>query len=227
MGGFSYPESYGFQPDIVFEEVGFGVAGIFLIVYLFFMLLAMGFSLLVYVLQSIGLHTIANRRGIRHGWLAWLPFGNMWILGSVSDQYQYVVKGRIKNRRKTFLALNIIAAAVVIVMLIAISFSAITQQFTPALLVALALPVLVVVLTVLGFLAYYDLFRSCDPGNAVLYLVLSIFIPAALPFFVFAGRKKDLGMPPRKKRVVEAAPVAEEEAPVVEEGFAQPEEFEE
>lgn len=226
MGGFSYPESYSFQSEMVFDGFGAGMAGIFLVIYLFCMLLATGFSLAVYVLQSVGLHTIANRRGIRHGWLAWLPFGNMWILGSVSDQYQYVVKGKIKNRRKTLLGLNIITVATAIVVLIAVSFSAIVQQVSPVLLIALVLPVLAVVLTVQEYFAFYDLFRSCDPGNAVLYLVLSIFISAALPFFVFASRKKDLGMPPRKKSVVEAAPVAEE-TPVEEEGFAQPEEFEE
>ncbi len=222
MGGFSYPESYAFQ-----SETAVSMAGVFFAVYLLCMLLAMGFSLIVYVLQSVSLHTVANRRGIRHGWLAWLPFGNMWILGSVSDQYQYVVKGRIKNRRKTLFGLNIITTAAVILTLIAISFSAITQQMTPALLIVLALPVLAVVLLVQEYLAFYDYFRSCDPGNAVLYLVLSIFFTVTLPVFLFICRKKDLGMPPRKKKVVEVIPPAEEEVPVEEEGFAQPEEFEE
>ena len=47
------------------------------------------------------------------------------------------------------------------------------------------------------YIAYYDLFRSCKPNNAVLFLVLSIFVGVTTPFFLFFNRKKDGGMPPR------------------------------
>ena len=68
---------------------------------------ANGLSILAYILQALALYTIAKRRGIRKPWLAWIPFGNSWILGSLSDQYHYVTKRTIKNRRKLLLGLEI------------------------------------------------------------------------------------------------------------------------
>lgn len=77
-----------------------------------------GLGVLVYVLQALALYTIAQRRGIQKAWLAWIPLVNVWILGSISDQYQYVVKKQVKNKRKVLLGLNI-AIAVLVLLLIA------------------------------------------------------------------------------------------------------------
>lgn len=62
-----------------------------------------------------------------------------------------------------------------------------------------------IVLTVFLYISLYDLYLSCNPENAVLYLVLSILITVSMPFFIFFSRNKDLGMPPRKSQP-EAAP---------------------
>ena len=70
-----------------FEPMLIGVMIVFLVVYLLLLVA----SVTMYVLQSLGAYTVAKRRGIHHPWLAWLPIGNVWIWGSISDQYQYVV----------------------------------------------------------------------------------------------------------------------------------------
>ena len=77
-----------------------------------------GLGILVYVLQALALYTIAQRRGIKKPWLAWIPVVNVWILGSISDQYQYVVKRQVKNKRKVLLGLNI-AMTILAILLIA------------------------------------------------------------------------------------------------------------
>ena len=59
---------------------------------------------------------------------------------------------------------------------------------------------LAIAITVFCYIAYYDLFRSCKPGNAVLFLVLSIIFNVTLAFFVFACSKSDEGMPERRPR---------------------------
>jgi hypothetical protein len=50
--------------------------------------------------------------------------------------------------------------------------------------------------------AVYDLFRSCDPDNSVVYLLVSILggfvIEGLYSVFLLVCRNKDLGMPPRK-----------------------------
>ena len=61
-----------------------------------------------YVFCALALYTIAQRREIKKAWLAWVPVLNVWILGSISDQYRYVVKGEIRSKRKVLLTLNII-----------------------------------------------------------------------------------------------------------------------
>ena len=247
MGGFDYPNEFIFDAEPMPEMFGAGVAGVFLIVYLLVLLFAMALSMATYVLHSLGLHTIAKRREIRNSWLAWIPMGNLWILGNISDQYQYVVKGKIKNRRKILLGLGIGLIAGYFLWLFITLFNLAAGREIQALLLLIfgGLTILAVAiwLSVYQYMAYYDLYKSCEPGNAVLFLVLSILFSGIIPFFVFAYRNKDLGMPPRKQPapqqvvvptvevvvdpdVVEKVVVPTVE-PVTEEGFAQPEEFEE
>ena len=114
---YGYEDTYPF-PEIDYEfwsDVGMagasGIIGILLAVYMLIAFVSFAFSVASYILYSMGLYTIANRRGIHNGWLAWLPVGDAWILGSISDQYQYVVKGKIRNRRKVMLWLYVALAA--------------------------------------------------------------------------------------------------------------------
>lgn len=194
-----------------------------------------GLGVIVYVLQALALYTIAKRREIKKPWLAWIPVVNVWILGSVSDQYQYVVKHQIKNKRKVLLGLNIAMAAIsavilvaavwmlIVLILMAVSIPAISDAETLisnlmyyagsnavlanllalAGLLALPLSVLVVIHTVYFYMALYDLFRSCDPQNSTLYIVLglvgNVVVDGAYAIFMILCKDKDLGMPPRKE----------------------------
>jgi len=56
-----------------------------------------------------------------------------------------------------------------------------------------------IAVTVITYIALYDLFTSCDPKNNLLYLLLSIFVSITMPIFIFVCRNKELGMPPRKQ----------------------------
>lgn len=259
---FEIPRFYETPPmtsDFWSDAIGFaGIFGVLIVLYFFILIASIAFSIASYVLHSAGLYTIANRRGIHHSWLAWIPVGNLWLLGSVSDQYQYVVKGKIKNRRLALLLTYIAFFVLYMVWFIIFIVSSLSESTADGMaagsiigvivgiLIALALMVL---LTVFQYLAYYDLFVSCNPNNGVLFLVLSIVFPVTLPFFVFACRKKDDGMPPRKENAVqqlaerlqvetdtepaqpeEPKQTEEAEQPeelATEEGYAQPEEFEE
>ena len=240
------------------DLTGFGgFVAVFLILYLGVLFSIVAFSVLSYVLGGIGLQTIARQRGIRNGWMAWLPIVNGWILGSVSDQYQYLVKGRIKNRRKQLLFLQIgIAVLSVLYSMCATAQVVYGMPVAGYQVCRYAVGVFTVILSVMEYMAYYDLYRSCEPDRRISRLVLSIVLPFTIPFFVFACRKKEGGMPPRREPVqpVNAYPTEPENAyptepenayptepenayptePVnvyptepVEEGFAQPEDFEE
>ena len=236
MGGFDYPYQFEVETDIMPDAIGFGVLGVFLVVYLLILLIALAVSVAAYVLQSLGYYTIAERRGIKRPWLSWLPVGNLWILGSISDQYQYVVKGKIKNRRKVLLGLSCGLMVLYIVWaVVLIASAAMADMMGSGLIIGLIgilggllLVALAICLAVFQYICLYDLYRSCAPGNAVLYLILSVVVNWVIPLFVFICRKQDVGMPPRKKPTpppVYTAPETPVE-PASQEGFAQPDEFE-
>lgn len=199
-------------------------------------------AIVAYVLGALGFYTIAKRRGINHAWLAWVPIGNLWLLGCISDQYQSIARGKVKNKRKALLGLGIVQAVCVVIILV-VCISVIVQLVVsgaflpeempgseiyegdiyidefygdmydvyspelPAELMAemsgfvvamvgaaIVLSLVSVVMLVLEYIAMYDVFASCDPDNAVLFLLLSIFLNIS-PFLVFANREKDRGMP--------------------------------
>lgn len=200
-------------------EGGIGFA-IFWLIYTIF---ASGFSIALYVFRSLGLYAIAKNRGIRHPWFAWVPVVDQYLLGCVSDQYQYVAKGRVKNKRKSLLALNIIAwilALAIVILSVVVSVLLVggfmggnadmimeEEGLTPVLIMlGLILPLMGICIAVIAvrYTALYDLYTSCSPANNVLYLVLSIFFPVTEPFFIFFNRKKEDGMPPRKRTAPEA-----------------------
>ena len=59
----------------------------------------------------------------------------------------------------------------------------------------LVMMVVAIISTVVQYMALYDIYRSCEPGNATLYLVLSIFVGLSQPVFLFLCRNKDDGLP--------------------------------
>ena len=185
-------------------------------------------GLIGYVLSSLAIYTIAQRRGIQKAWLAWLPVLNVWILGSISDQYRYVVKEQVKSKRKILLALNLanfVLSVSVLVRIVAtvVSFvsagmqgasnEALARTLINGILVSMMMSLPLLALSIAAFvlraMALYDLYGSCEPDNSVLYLVLSL-IPGinqiTQPLFLFLCREKDGGMPPRRE---EAEPAPE------------------
>lgn len=188
------------------------------------LMLGGGKGIITYIFRSLGVYGIAKRRGLKGPWMAWVPVADSYLLGCVSDQYQYVVKGRNSSRRKWLVALRVAVLAlsiVVTVNLIAVAVGIInyamngtggarmTIDMTRQLLASAAwmIPLVGVSLAeaVFYYMSTYDLYRSTDPKNSVIYLVISIFFRITEPFFIFFNRNRDEGMPPRK-----ATPVTEE-----------------
>ena len=175
------------------------------------------FGVALYVLTALSLYTIAQRRGLSRPWLAWIPVVSSWILGSLSDQYRYVVKGENRSKRKFLLVMSILSAVlstVVCVMCVVVAVQAVfgvMQGFQEDYLVRMVMEYVVSLLglllvqlgvmiayAVIRYMALYDVYKSLDPANSVLYLVLSILVSPTEPFFLFFNRNKDTGMPPRR-----------------------------
>ena len=177
-------------------------------------------SLVTYVLTALALYTIARRRGLKNPWLAWIPVADSWLLGSLSDQYRSVVKGEHKSKRKILLFFRILASYLWVSLMALLlrlcfrAFGGVMQGTIPDILIRQILhqaaDLLIVVLPLIGisiayavfrYMALYDIYKSLDPDNCVLFLVLSILFGVTEPFFLFFSREKDGGMPPRKQPV--------------------------
>lgn len=162
---------------------------------LFLILMWSLFTLPGYILTGIGLHTIAARRGIDRPWLAWVPGVRFYLAGCISDQYQAMVIGKNKNKRTVLLVLVLVLLAAFCGMHLAAPAAGNTAEALPFLLIFLPAWGAGAALAVIFYMALYDIYRSCDPKNAVLFLVLSITVNVTQPFFLFFSRKKDLGFP--------------------------------
>lgn len=204
-------------------------------------LLSAAVGITLYIFQALGLYTVAMRRCIRHPWMAWLPVTDMWLLGSISDQYRYVACGQIRNRRKVLVGFCIALAILTLVtfgsymtavvkLIVQIpniitmtpqkALSTVTATLLGVVGISIVLWVLSVVAAVFRYVCVYDLYASCIPNYKVLFLVLSILFPVAMPILIFVCRNKDQGMPPRKDAVV---PDPEEEIFVEEPKNEEPE----
>ena len=189
----------------------------FVVFYIVYMLAVFAFGIAAYVLRAAGFYSIAKRRGINHPWMSWIPVVDLWVLGCISDQFQYVVKGKNKNKRKWLLGLNIAMWVIYIVFFVFFGImmfngvsgavSGVSEDQLVEGVMGPMVGMLVSMLPMMGFaiavmviryMAMYDLYTSCSPQNNVLFLVRSIFFSVTEPFFVFFNRKKDGGMPPRR-----------------------------
>ena len=201
--------------EFIFDGLGAGFAALYTV----YSMVASSFGIALYVLRALGLYSIAKRRGINHPWMSWVPVLDLWVLGCISDQYQYVVNGNVRNKRKWLLGLSIAMAVLYIVFAVLIGvavFGAVggmTGSMSDNQLVATLLgpvmglvvgliPLVGIAIAVMAirYVAMYDLYTSCSPQNNVLFLVLSIFFTVTEPFFLFFIRNKDEGMPPRRQQ---------------------------
>lgn len=211
---YDYYDYYDYSAGADATEVMLG----FFVGMLVVCLIALVFSLVCYIFECVGVYTIAKRRGIKNPWLAWIPLGNVWIWGCIADHYQYVAKGQVKNRRMILLILSLVSYVLVLMTngqvmsaLTAVIANADAMEYmSEAEAMAMMAPlfggtvlsmvasIVAIVLMVFQYIALYEIFNSCDPSNSTMFLVLSILFSVATPFFLFASRNKDLGMPARQ-----------------------------
>lgn len=175
-------------------------------------------SIAAYVLTALALQTVASRRGLNNPWLAWIPVASSWLLGSISDQYRYVARNQVKSKRKILLTLNILSLLCGLGMVI-LGVTTVVNVVTGAIqgvseeamvgsilgpvigIMGVCVPMVGVAIAnmIVRYMAMYDVYTSMDPGNSVMYLVLSIVFSITEPFFLFFNRHRDGGMPPRKQ----------------------------
>ncbi|MBQ9941580.1 MAG: hypothetical protein IJP03_01095 [Christensenellaceae bacterium] len=145
--------------------------------------------LIQYVFKAIALFAMASRRKIMPDALAWVPVANMWLLGKIADEYDGLCGEKDKKLRWWLLGCQI--ALLVLWLLKMCGFLYLIHiPFA----VERAIDLAHLALPAASYIAMYKVYRSSSPDNATVFLVLSILL-GLMPFFLFAIRKKDKGMP--------------------------------
>ncbi|MDD6855334.1 MAG: hypothetical protein PUD66_02730, partial [Oscillospiraceae bacterium] len=123
-------------------------------------------SLAIYVFTALALYTMARRRGIAAPWLAWIPVANLWLLGSLSDQYRYLTWGQVKHKRVVLLVLEIVTGALSGALVGCAVWVFAANGSTASLVTLLAAVLLTggtaIALGVVKLMALYDVYASCD-----------------------------------------------------------------
>lgn len=144
-----------------------------------------------YVFNALMLYKLAQKRGVENAWLAWIPYGNMWILGKVSGPMVLFGKWKIE-KPELILLLAPIALMVIgwilgvfaIVPFIGLLFAAISTVISWVGDIAYA---------IFRSLALYRIYSAYVPKKTTLtYSILDIFFfSLTTPFFFASILKKD------------------------------------
>lgn len=184
------------------ETVAIGVGIALMLIYL----LLFAVLIVSYVLQSLSLHTLARRRGIANPWLAWLPYANYWIIGSLARDYDK--QNSIKRRwDKTLLTLSIVFFASYFLIYIAIIVIAVmlamqvdngvihSEDASVTIILTfflLLMPIMIIAtaLQIITYICFFKIFESTVPDKALKYFLLSLLLPLAQPICLFLCRNK-------------------------------------
>lgn len=144
----------------------------------------------VYIFHSIGLYRLAKNQGIENAWLAWIPIGNYYIIGTVAKKSNYI-KTKIPRLDMilpicgaVYVALSFVPSIINIFASLAGSYASILSMGISSLVISL----LGLCFTAFLVFVYYHIYKLYDPNNAVLFTVLSVFGFAFI--FIFIIRNK-------------------------------------
>lgn len=136
------------------------IAGLGIFALIFFI-----FVIALYVIQSLALMGIAQKKGIDYAWLAWIPIGNLYIIGKVVGPFNFIT-----DISKPELILPILSIC----------------GFIPAIGWILSLAGCILV-----YAAYYNIFKEYRENKATTMLILTIFFGfITLPIYFHSINKQ-------------------------------------
>ena len=167
-----------------YRYADYGSIAAFVAVLGFFLLIILAYSLVCYILASIGLYSMGKRRGFTDAWVAWIPgFGKKYCIGRHIGSIQ--IGSLHIPQAQWVLSLGSIVLGMLgsVIGLSSGMLEVLTNAGNPSMI----MPTLFAVLGgsglvsllglafyVLGLIASYQLYKLYRPDNAVLYLILSI-----------------------------------------------------
>ena len=178
-------------------SIAFGFLAIFLIIYLIILIIALA----NYIVMSLSLYTIAKRRAVQNPWLAWLPYGNYWVMGKLAEDFDE--KNGMQRKWSTVLLVLSISMMIGFVfvyvgMMVSMFFmTAIDESVSLGVAFIVALYAIMFLLSALGVAAQicamictYKIYESTVPTKALKYLLITLLVPLGNAICLFKCRNE-------------------------------------
>lgn len=164
-------------------------AGAVAVVAIVFSLIAALIGIAFYVFSSLMFYKLAQKRGVDHAWLAWIPYGNLYLLGQIAGPMNLFGKLRIEKTGLVLLLapLALWAATLVLGMLALIPFLGIIFGIIAGVLSFVG----PLALLVLNLCVLYRIYSPYLPKNTVLIYTLVSILTVTIPFFIYSILKKE------------------------------------
>ncbi len=181
-----------------------------LVVVIVYFLILIG-NLVNYILTSLSLYSIADKRNITSAWTAWLPIANYWCVGSIAD-YHSNLDSKKSNWRKLLITLVIIGNVAVVVSYISLFVAAINMgmnaeymaedeitfavlgMILPFYLIFIAAAVVIGTANICLSVCYYKIFEYLVPEKAIKYLLISLLVPFGLAGCLMKCKNSTVGV---------------------------------
>lgn len=136
------------------------------------------YSLISYLLIAVGLYRIAQRKGMKNAWMAWVPWVQTYLYAETIGKTIRIGRTEIPNF-PVFYVLIIYGG----------SFLSYVLNTIPILGALLSL-ILIPALLIARIYVVFRFFKQFLGNNAVLYTVLAVLVPFAHPILVLVLREK-------------------------------------
>ncbi|MBQ7832166.1 MAG: hypothetical protein IJ336_01130 [Lachnospiraceae bacterium] len=199
------------------EEEAFALVGIILLFMGIAAIVSIAWGIIVHIVSSIPYFNMARKAGFHHAWLAFIPYGQYYVIMTLSHrEFNIFNKFRTNDRKKAFWAYLIVAAIGVIINIcntfldgIADGLntlsetsedpSVLTISLIGIIVILLLYLVLVAVTFVVNLIAYlirwrahYDLLMTYGmPDHAMWASIVSLFVPLVIIVFSFIIMNKE------------------------------------
>lgn len=175
------------------------------VIYVLTIAFALAIGLTVYIVTAVAVTRMGRTTGSEHPYLAWIPVVNVFALGRIADNIRER-EGSGSRLRIVLLVLQIVEILFSLLiggvytsyLLSRIGMDDSINSFLdaglsvigPALALYFALMGVALAYTVVFYVTLYRIYAAYSPDNAVILLVLSIFISVATPFVLLVLSKK-------------------------------------
>ena len=158
--------------------------------YILFSLFSAVISLAIYILQGIAFMKIAQKVGVPNGWMAFIPFANLYLYGKIAEESDRRHDPEKQPKKwSSILLISTIALSVALILLVPVvviveifiirGTTAFPAVLFGGLLFAFLIFAAAIAVIVLRFMAMYRLYRLMAGQHAPWMLILSIFVDLA------------------------------------------------